>query len=274
MHSSKYFFLFSQALLLISVTFNTNAASNEAIKHEHDGRSHVHKLPKSGINHNHNKLKPISNTFDKNYFDRQLDFAIFNKQIGKHQIAINTLEPFAKNGIAEAEYHLYEIMLSSFRENNSDYSRINKLLESSAKKGFGMAQYVLGNRYNRGYAGYPKDYQKANYWFSEAIDKGNAGAQSSLGDSYKDGKGIRKDNELALYWYNKAANQNINKKTTNKQHLYQVRNSQADLGRFYCEGKITPQNLTKCAYWIKKAADNGLTGLQWEWDKYNLGNYL
>jgi TPR repeat protein len=42
---------------------------------------------------------------------------------------------------------------------------------------------------------------------AKAADQSNAWGQYNLGDMYRDGRGVAKDDEQAVFWYRKAAEQ-------------------------------------------------------------------
>ena len=80
-------------------------------------------------------------------------------------------------------------------------------------------------------------------------EQGDVKAQHWLGDMYYYGKGVSKDLEEALRWYEKAAE---------NEHAQ----AQYWLGRMYYYGKGVPEDHEKASYWWKKAAENGHVGAQ------------
>lgn len=93
----------------------------------------------------------------------------------------------------------------------------------AANQGNVNAQYNLGRMYDCG-GGAERDIDKALFWYLKAAEQGNAEAQFSLGRIYnhdifkfwsKDsrfyaesfGNGIEEDNEQAIFWFRKAAEQ-------------------------------------------------------------------
>ena len=62
----------------------------------------------------------------------------------------------------------------------------------------------MGDCYRNG-EGVEKNLEKAVYWYSIAAKHGNRKAQSNLGDCYRKGEGVEKDIEKATYWYSKNA---------------------------------------------------------------------
>ena len=47
----------------------------------------------------------------------------------------------------------------------------------------------------------PKDDQLAVNWYRKAAEQGNASAQFNLGVRYANGRGVPKDDELAYFWW-------------------------------------------------------------------------
>lgn len=66
-----------------------------------------------------------------------------------------------------------------------------------------------------------------------------------LGSCYQDGVGVDKNTGKAIWWYQKASNNNIPI-------------AQLKLGIIYSNGKYIPRDLNKAKYWLKKAYDNGI----------------
>jgi TPR repeat protein len=64
----------------------------------------------------------------------------------------------------------------------------------------------LGVTYQNG-QGVPQDNQQALAWFNKAAEQGHAPAQFNLGVMYQHGQGVPQDNQQAVAWYRKAAEQ-------------------------------------------------------------------
>ena len=69
-----------------------------------------------------------------------------------------------------------------------------------------MAQYSLGDCYYYGW-GVAEDEEEAVKWYRKAAEQGYAGAQNDLGLCYKNGYGVEKNAAKAVEWYRKAAEQ-------------------------------------------------------------------
>ena len=55
--------------------------------------------------------------------------------------------------------------------------------------------------------GVEKDEQKAVEWYKKAAEQGYASAQFNLAVCYENGTGVEKDEQEAVEWYKKAAEQ-------------------------------------------------------------------
>ena len=66
------------------------------------------------------------------------------------------------------------------------------------------AQVILGGRYVNG-RGIERDDVVAVEWYRKAAEQGNVRAQYSLGVMYETGQGISQDNVQAYLWYDLAA---------------------------------------------------------------------
>ena len=88
-----------------------------------------------------------------------------------------------------------------------DYSKKSvKELLPLAEQGDSEAQFYLGVAYNNG-RGVRKNQQKAFWWWRVAAAQGHARSQSVLGAMYGLGQGVPKDYVLAYNWLNLSAAQ-------------------------------------------------------------------
>ena len=89
------------------------------------------------------------------------------------------------------------------------------------------------------------DDEKAIYWFKKAANQGYAKAQLALGVCYEEGTSVnKKDWDKAFYWYGKSAAQG------NAEAQYH-------LGECYEYGIGTADNEKQAIYWYEKAARQG-----------------
>lgn len=93
-----------------------------------------------------------------------------------------------------------------------------KILLIDAGHGIARAQRLLAIRYLRG-RGVPKDEAVAFYWMQLAAQQNFPMAQRSLGELYENGLGIELDITLASHWYGLAALQGD---STAKEHLQRL----------------------------------------------------
>jgi TPR repeat protein len=64
----------------------------------------------------------------------------------------------------------------------------------------------LGHAYECG-RGVPKDEEQAVFWYRKAADQGDADAQFMLAVMYMDGRGVTHDPEEVIFWFSKSADQ-------------------------------------------------------------------
>ena len=74
--------------------------------------------------------------------------------------------------------------------------------------------------------------------------RGHAKAQAVMGMLYQHGLGVEKDIKVAIYWLEKAADQ-------------ELREAESYLGHLYLEGKFVEKDLEKAEMWLLKAAKHG-----------------
>ena len=87
-----------------------------------------------------------------------------------------------------------------------DFSADFKKTMVLAQSGNADAQYDLAVMYAEG-QGVPKNDQQAVSWYQKAADQGYASAQNSLGVMYDKGEGVAEDNDEAVSWFRKAIEQ-------------------------------------------------------------------
>ena len=90
-----------------------------------------------------------------------------------------------------------------------DYSKKSvKELLLLAEQSDAEAQYNLGVRYENG-RGVRKNQQKAFWWWRVASEHGHPQAQYNLGGMYYLGTGVPKDYQLAVKWFRRCAEQGV-----------------------------------------------------------------
>jgi hypothetical protein len=80
-------------------------------------------------------------------------------------------------------------------------------LKKLAQKGCHLAEFRLGTIYLYGVSGIAEDKTEAFVWMKKSAEGNIAGAQHNLGVMYQKGFGVKKDMQLAVAWYQKAARQ-------------------------------------------------------------------
>ncbi len=125
-----------------------------------------------------------------------------------------------------------------------------KMIATAAQRGNDGSQVLLAVMYLNGDGGYAKNDKLAAYWFEQAAEQGNGYAQKMLGDLYAQGRGVTKNPKLAADWREKAANRgNIQ--------------AQLLLGKMYLNGEGVEKNETKAEEWLKRAAVEGNSEAQY-----------
>jgi hypothetical protein len=89
---------------------------------------------------------------------------------------------------------------------SGDYETAFKIWLPFAERGSSAIQWNIGTLYYVG-RGVDKDIDKALYWYEKSAEKGYHAGQHSLGQMYQDGTGATQDIDKAVYWYKKAAKQ-------------------------------------------------------------------
>jgi TPR repeat protein len=104
-------------------------------------------------------------------------------------------------------------------------------------------EFELARMYFEG-RGVTKNDAVALEWYRKAAEQGHVKAQFDLGEMYLRGQGVPEDYTEALQWIQKAAKQNDP-------------NAEAALGYIYASGKGVPQDYSEAARWYTKAAEQG-----------------
>lgn len=112
---------------------------------------------------------------------------------------------------------------------------------NNAVNGMAEAQLALGMMYDFGWS-IAENNQQAVYWYRKAADQGMATAQWYLGSSYYYGEGVSQDYSTAAYWYRKAAEQGF-------------ADAQWSLGRMYASGEGVAEDISTAIDWYSKAAE-------------------
>ena len=115
--------------------------------------------------------------------------------------------------------------------------------QSMADEGNADAQYELGMAHSTDdLNGLRKDYQLAAFWFRKAAEQGHVDAQYELASAYSFSKGLEPDITQARIWFRKAAEQG---------HA----DAQYHLAYIYHEGLGISPDLNQAVFWFRKAAE-------------------
>lgn len=166
-----------------------------------------------------------------------------------------------EQGYANAQLALGD-MYKFGRGVKQDFEHALACCRRAAEQGHLDAQYRLGCTYDRHiYYRYSGDGlyllemtdstdhefcddDLAFFWYSKAADQGHSVAQLNLGDAYYWGHGVKQNYELSVYWYSKSAKQG---------HDY----AQFHLGESFSSGEGVEQDEKQAFYWYTKAAEQG-----------------
>lgn len=170
-------------------------------------------------------------------------------------IYVKYVEHVAADAAAKAEVknqRAIALQMADKAFNNSNYELAASLYATLAEQGVASAQATLGWMFNNG-KGVPKDNDQAMKWYQLAAGQGEPTAQNNLGLMYEKGEGIPQDYKLALESYRMAAEKNSDV-------------GQFQLGRMYFNGLGVQQDHSEAAKWYQLAADQGFSDAQ-----FNLG---
>jgi uncharacterized protein len=171
----------------------------------------------------------------------------------------------AKQLNADGERHL-GIMYAEGRGVEQDDALAVQWFRKAAEQGNADGQLRLGIMYAEG-RGVKRDDATGVQWFRKAAEQptvvplvpaqvasgvqwlvgvtpGIADAQCSLGIMYAEGRGVKRDDAIAVQWFRKSSDQGLAE-------------AQYRLGIMYAEGRGAKQDDTLAVQWLRKAADQG-----------------
>jgi TPR repeat protein len=93
--------------------------------------------------------------------------------------------------------------------------------------------------------GVAKDDVIAVSWFRKAADQGYAEAQNNLGNSYHNGRGVTQDDAIAVSWFRTGADQGGG-------------SAQSSLGYMYKTGSGVTQDYVQAHKWYNLSAASGV----------------
>jgi TPR repeat protein/transglutaminase-like putative cysteine protease len=133
----------------------------------------------------------------------------------------------------------YDAAETAFEKNNNVLGL--EKLRLSANAGVAKAQYRLALAYYDGEI-IKQDYAQAIFWFEKAAAQEVPGAVNMLGVVYAKGKGVPKDDGIATSWFKKGA------QLGDVHSLY-------NLGSRYLEGKTVEQDDKQGFFYIRQSAE-------------------
>jgi len=118
-----------------------------------------------------------------------------------------------------------------------------------AEDGTSVAQNALGLMYLEGFASVPQDDRQAFEWFHRAAEQGILDARLNLGVMYLEGRGVERNEEIAVQLISSAA---------------QEGNARAEynLGVLHEQGHVLPKSETEAFKWYLKAAEQNNASAQ------------
>jgi TPR repeat protein len=120
--------------------------------------------------------------------------------------------------------------------------------QMAANDWFPFAIYAIGRLYANG-KGLPKDPEKALLWYNKAAEHGQPDAQFELGRAYRRGDGFPKDAVRAVAWFQRGAQQG---------HA----GAQYALGQMYNFGEGVAEDPRLAVYWYTQASNQGMPEAQ------------
>ena len=124
------------------------------------------------------------------------------------------------------------------------YQKAYQKAMSLANTGNPSAQFIVGKIYDYGNGGVEKNQEVAVRWYLRAAEQGYPGAQFNIGNCYQLGEGVKENKEQAVYWYRQAA-------------LQGDADSQYMLGLCYASGEGVTKSTSKAIEWLQKSSHQG-----------------
>jgi hypothetical protein len=136
--------------------------------------------------------------------DATSQLKVGKKYLGKldKENGLYWIEKAAQKGLADAQFE-YAILLDSGRSTATETAK--EWLEKAAVQNQGLAQNELGKYYDFRGPQATIDPKKAAEWYLRAANQDIPEACANLGKLFLNGRGVKKDMNEALKWYQKAA---------------------------------------------------------------------
>jgi len=217
------------------------------------------------------------------YSDSQYMLGMIYETLGEESNQTDKAIPYYEQAAAQdhpyAQYALAMIALEQ-----EDFSKAEFFLEKAARQQYGLAAYSLAKLLHERDPQHPL---KAFEWFMVAAKQGNTEASYYVGLYYQYGKGVPKNIDEAVNWYEKAALEKdkdalyhlalilIRKDNPDYENAAKLLgeaakqghpNAQYNLAVMFQKGDGVERSEQKALYWYEKAAESNLAIAQ-----YNLG---
>lgn len=151
----------------------------------------------------------------------------------------------AEKGSAEANVALGDLYCNGMKSATPvNWKDATTAWIAQAEKGDVIAQAKLGGMCYRNGFGVPRDGAKAIYWLEKAANQNVTDAMFKLSKIYSGDRDIPRDAEKAFYWAEKAA-------------LAGNIWAQGNLAQMYAQGRGTAKDPIKAEMWAQKAAEKG-----------------
>ena len=244
----------------VNIRIDCNISQNRSVNQ--DG------LQKSTLNNERSTLDAEKEVNEDDFLSAKQQW-----QHGNHDESIfRTIVSAANNGIADASFFVYQILLNQpkkrteseewlkkaaeqghseaelflgrKKEEEGDYQSALNLYESSAAKNNTLAMVLLGMCYEEG-RGVVKDLSFALALYQKAADLGDSWGQGLIGEAYLTGNGFSQDYIQGFKWLEKSAKQRNNSASIH------------DLGYCYINGLGCDVDIEKAISLLEEAANMG-----------------
>lgn len=111
--------------------------------------------------------------------------------------------PARAQAAAEADAAVFQRGLAAYEA--GDAQRAFEIWSTAAADGEALSQYGLGKLYETGLEGFPPNMDLAIEWYEKAAEQGVPAALNNLGRLYADGRGVARDTERAVLLWAQAA---------------------------------------------------------------------
>lgn len=141
-------------------------------------------------------------------------------------------------------YETAKVVARNTANSETLYKQAYDIALPLALHGDASAQFVVGKILDYGNGGVRQNQEAAVRWYMRAAEQGYSGAQFNLGNCYELGEGVAQDKRSAAYWYRQAADQGDI-------------DAQYTLGLCYATGEGVTKSANTAIKWFMKSARQG-----------------